>query len=260
MIAWSLAVLLRGIDVLLLFRRSRNFYIILIESFDVSKPFLVIIIYICIALALANNLLDIGNEDKSSLLERALVIFNESLSVPDIPEDDEAGQRYANWILILYLLLVSTIIGFNTLIAIIGDSFDKTQLESRYYDAVQKFALLNELNDIYMFWNRNATEQPEKVFIHIITYADTETTKRDWQGKMQNIKEVVVEESKTVKKQITEVKQEIEKQNAKIESVEQEIKQEIKQEIDGVKQEMNDRFDQIMKLLKNDETKENWKN
>ena len=151
MIAWSLAVLLRGIDVLLLFRRSRNFYIILIESFDVSKPFLVIIIYICIALALANNLLDIGNEDKSSLLERALIIFNESLSVPDIPEDDEAGLRYANWILILYLLLVSTIIGFNTLIAIIGDSFDKTQLESRYYDAVQKFALLNELNDVYMF-------------------------------------------------------------------------------------------------------------
>ena len=175
MIAWSLAVLLRGIDVLLLFRRSRNFYIILIESFDVSKPFLVIIIYICVALALANNLLAIGNEDKSSLFERALIIFTESLTGPDIPEDDEAGLRYANWILILLLLLVSSIIGFNTVIASIGDTFDKILVESAFYDAVQKFALLNELNDVYRFLNRKGTEAAEKVFIHIITYAETET-------------------------------------------------------------------------------------
>ena len=197
MIAWSLAVLLRGIDVLLLFRRSRNFYIILIESFDVSKPFLVIIIYICVALALANNLLAIGNEDKSSLFERALIIFTESLTGPDIPEDDEAGLRYANWILILLLLLVSSTIGFNTLIAIIGDTFDKILVESAFYDAVQKFALLNELNDVYMFWNRNATEEPERVFIHIIRYAEDEN-KRDWQGKMQNIREVVLDGVKSI--------------------------------------------------------------
>ena len=75
MIAWSLAVLLRGIDVLLLFQRSRNFYTILIESFAESKPFLVIICYICIAFALAKNMIEIGNEEKTVLIERFLIIF-----------------------------------------------------------------------------------------------------------------------------------------------------------------------------------------
>ena len=88
-----------------------------------------------------------------------------------------------------------------------------------------------------MFKNRNATEEPEKVFIHIIRYADNET-KKDWQGKMQNIREVVVEESKSIKK---EIKQEIEKQNAKIESKIESIEQKI---------------DQMMNLLKKWETAE----
>ena len=107
------------------------------------------------------------------------------------------------------LLLVSNTIGFNTLIAITSDVFDKTQLENAFYDARQKFALLNELNDIYMFWIRDATEEPERVFIHIITYADTETIKRDWQGKMQNIREVVVDGVKSIKDKM-------DKQNAKV--------------------------------------------
>ena len=85
---------------------------------------------------------------------------------------------------------------------------------------MQKFAILNELNDIYMFKNRNATEEPERVFIHIIRYADNET-KKDWQGKMQNIREVVVDGVKSIKDKM-------EKQNAKIESVEQEMSDQLK--------------------------------
>ena len=127
-----------------------------------------IIIYICFALALANNLLDIGNEDKDNIFERALIIFRDSLAGPDPPADgDDEGLRYAYWFLIFLLLLISTTIGFNLLIAIISDVFDKIQLERSYYDAVQKFSLLNELNDIYMFgnyiymfWSKNAIEEP----------------------------------------------------------------------------------------------------
>ena len=96
---------------------------------------------------------------------------------------------------------------------------------------------MSELNDIYMFKNRNATEEPERVFIHIIRYADNET-KKDWQGKMQNIREVVVEESKSIKK-------EMEKQNAKIESVEQKMEKQ-NAKIESIEQ----KIDQMMNLLK----------
>ena len=101
MIFYAFAVLLRGIDILLMFPKSRRFYVILIESFKDSRPFLIIIIYICSALALANNLLEIGDKDKTMLLEAALIIFQDSLggfSHPDEDEIKDVGLRFARWI------------------------------------------------------------------------------------------------------------------------------------------------------------------
>ena len=47
MIFWSVTVLVRGLDTFLLFEGTRNFYVILLESFNDSKKFLIIVLYIC---------------------------------------------------------------------------------------------------------------------------------------------------------------------------------------------------------------------
>ena len=112
-------------------------------------------------------------------------ILSKIQSTRDAEQDSENKNdgrlRFAQWIIFFQFLLIANIVAFNSLIAIIADTFDKIQSESAYYDAVQKFALLNELNNIYMFKNRiYATEEPEKVFIHIIKYADNETAEKDW--------------------------------------------------------------------------------
>ena len=140
-------------------------------------------------------------------------------SYPNPEEISDNGLRSARWTLFILLLLVSNIIGFNSLIAVIGDSYDRVQTESAFYDAEQKFALLNELNDVYMFKNRNATEEPEKVFIHIIRYAEYETPSKDWQGKMQNMREVVVERTQAVMDKMDKQNTQIEKQNVQIKEI-----------------------------------------
>ena len=69
MILWTLAVLVRGINLTLMFTGTRKFYVILMESFKDAIPFLSMIVYICAALALANSMLLIGEEKTTSLFE-----------------------------------------------------------------------------------------------------------------------------------------------------------------------------------------------
>lgn len=54
---WGFTVLLRGLDLFLLFERVRNFYVILMESWKDSKPFLILVFYICFVFALVTALL-----------------------------------------------------------------------------------------------------------------------------------------------------------------------------------------------------------
>ena len=75
MMIWSFAVLLRGLDIFLLFEKVRNFYVILMESWKDSKPFLILVIYICFVFGLTNSLLQIGDLDKIILPELMLIAF-----------------------------------------------------------------------------------------------------------------------------------------------------------------------------------------
>ena len=87
---------------------------------------------------------------------------------------------------------MTNIIGVNSLIAIIGDSYDKTQTDQAFYDAVQKFGVLTELNYIYMFLKRNSKEPPKFDYIHVISYdEDFTNNKKAWLGRIENMREVV---------------------------------------------------------------------
>lgn len=58
---WSLAVLLRTMDIFVLFSRLRKFYVILIESFNDAVPFLYLVLYICFVFAIVSSFTQIGD-------------------------------------------------------------------------------------------------------------------------------------------------------------------------------------------------------
>ena len=127
------------------------------------------------------------------MLELILTVFKDSLGGFSAPEKDtikDLGERFVYWVLLILLLIASAIIGFNSLIAIIGDSYERVQSEKAFFDAVQKFAILNELNDIYLFFNMFRTIEPDPRFVHIVKYADTSAQNVEWLGRIQNIKEI----------------------------------------------------------------------
>ena len=75
MIAWALTILLRFMDIFLLFSKTMSLYVILIESFKDSQAFLIIVAYICFFFALISSLLVIGDEDKLNLAEQTFMVF-----------------------------------------------------------------------------------------------------------------------------------------------------------------------------------------
>ena len=67
---------------------------------------------------------------------------------------EEAWERMPAWLNFVNLQLVTGIVALNTLIAIMGDSFDDVYSNYDKFDCKTKVELLLELNDIY-FWNRS---------------------------------------------------------------------------------------------------------
>ena len=140
--------------------------------------------------------------------------------------------RYQSHLNDTLLLIASNIIGFSSLIAVIGDSFERVQVDKAFYDAVQKFIILNELNDTYLFLNRNKEIKADPRFVHIVKYAGDSVQNMEWHGRIQNIKEIVQTEVKSIKKEVAGVKQEIEGVKQEIEKQNAEMKQEMEQEIE----------------------------
>lgn len=112
----------------------------------------------------------------------------------------------AQWVNFLLLLGITNIIGINSLIAIIGDSYEKVQSDRGFYESIYKFDLLSELNDFYLFLYRNRRREANFVYVHIIRYDDSSVSKKEWKGRIQSMKDHVLDNSNALK---AEVKQEI---------------------------------------------------
>ena len=130
-------------------------------------------------------------------------------SAPDKDTFKDLGVRYVFWTLFTLLLIASNIIGFNSLIAVIGDSYERVQVDKAFYDAVQKFKVLRELNDNYLFLNRNKEIKADPRFVHIVKYAGDSVHNMEWQGRIQNIKEIVQTEVKSINNKVDDVKKEV---------------------------------------------------
>ena len=154
-------------------------------------------------------------------------------SAPDKDTFKDLGVRYVFWTLFTLLLIASNIIGFNSLIAVIGDSYERVQVDKAFYDAVQKFKVLRELNDNYLFLNRNKEIKADPRFVHIVKYAGDSVHNMEWHGRIQNIKEIVNVSEKSINKKIDAVKSEVAAVNNKIDDVKSEVA-DVKKRIDSI--------------------------
>ena len=234
MMFWSFAVLIRGLDVFLLFESVRNYYVILVESFKDSKFFLIIVAYICYVFGLVKSVLSIGAQDKDNLLEMVLNVFGESLGGFEAPSKEtieDIGIRNVFWVHFTLLLIFSMIIGSNSLIAIIGDSYERVQVDKSFYDAVQKNKMLRELNDNFLLLNKIKETKSDPRFVHIVKYADHSVQNKEGHGRIENIQEIINAKvdacEKSIKKDVADVNNKVKKEVADVKEVADAIKREV---------------------------------
>jgi hypothetical protein len=96
---------------------------------------------------LISKLLDLSSPGKT-LIERSLIVFTDTLGGSGFPEngDDEPEDEYDGkfnkrvplWIHYLGVMIFTNFVTLNTLIAIIGDAYDKVMSDLQRYEAETK--------------------------------------------------------------------------------------------------------------------------
>ena len=176
LIIWSLSAAIQAFGFFMLFKKYRNLYVLITESIKDSNEFMVILAYICMTFAFIGQLMVMGVINSThdlSLVEYSLGVFLEALGDFERPTVENTPQPYFRfnvWIMFLLLQMITNVVALNTLIAIIGDSYERVQNDRESYDALQRVELLDELNDFYMLFKR---AERRLVYLNVVSYASS---------------------------------------------------------------------------------------
>lgn len=160
--------------------------------------------YVFAIISQFQSLLD--GEVSTYLVERMGLVFVDSLGGFDTPE-----SHLVAWAIFLLLQIITNIVVLNTLIAILGDSYDNVQNEQVAYDTKQKIELLSEMNDFLKGFSKAGTEEDKK-YIIIVRYYDKNAGAAQWEGKIKMI-------TKEIKSQGTLNEQRFKKMNSRFDMV-----------------------------------------
>lgn len=82
------------------------------------------------------------------------------------------------------MMIYINLIGLNSLIALLGDSYGKVQSNFDMYDIVLRLGLLIDLHQSYYFGRLNK----DMKFIHFIQYEDhSSSSAAEWEGQIKRI-------------------------------------------------------------------------
>ena len=197
-------------------------------------------------------------ENDMMLIEYGLGVFLEALGDFERPSIENTPQpliRFNVWIMFLLLQMITNVVALNTLIAIIGDSYERVQNDRESYDALQRIELLDELNDFYVLFNR---AERRLVFLNVVSYSTRgEDENNEWGGRLKII-------TKTLESSIARVRTEVAGVKSEIATIKTEIKSDnvattatIKSEISEIKRQNARIEEQLSKLLaKEDQRKD----
>ena len=131
----------------------------------------------------------------------------------------------------IMLQIITNIIVLNTLIAILGNSYDIVMNEQNAYDMRLKIDLLLELNEILM---RKANESLAEQYIIIVRYFEKGQANTQWEGKIKMITRQIKSQGDEiiakVKSADETTKAKIEDNKKLIEEIKKDIAEKIKQE------------------------------
>lgn len=114
-------------------------------------------------------------------------MFSDILGGFDAPgtgEDYEPGK----WLIFIFSMTYLMVIALNSLIAILGDSFDKVQSDLRSYDCLQKIELLIEFNLKFPQYR----ESVDMKYIQVIKYLEQGSGETNaWEGKIKKVDKMI---------------------------------------------------------------------
>lgn len=172
MILWVFVIAIRSSEVLLLNTKFRKLYVILVQSTNDMIPFSVIFFYMIFSIALISrtkamnkpSVTDWGfSEDMGSVLGSGLS-FGDS---PLANFGTKSGIEYGEWVLFVLSVFIMNILILNSLIAILGDSYEKVQQDNKLYESQQKMPLLKNINTLFSLCN---SKKGKRKYIHLFTY------------------------------------------------------------------------------------------
>lgn len=198
-VTWVMVLLsfLRGLTGFRAFDETRNYLRLIFKSTKESLSFLLIFFYSTLAFGFLNYSSIIDPSEAGAFQIVWLSPFELSMGSGNL-ENDSA-------IYYLYFMLASTlnvIIMLNLLISILGDSFERFQLEVLELDNLEMLKIILEI-ELMMFWKR-----AQNVYQHLqLCEAYFTNVEDDWQGKVKAIEkslEKYANETKDSFKQISE--------------------------------------------------------
>jgi fluoride ion exporter CrcB/FEX len=177
------------------FRASNltRYYIRLIfESLKDVSSFLLIFIYA----TLSYGLLNITMKDEDEYQDKSIeyILWRNSFGLGfgnGISTFSDFNLEYVTYVL---AVILNVVLMLNMIISIFGDSFDKFQLLSNYYNYKEMTEVILELENIFSFLNRSS----ESKYIHTVI---NPYIKEDdvWKGRVVENKELLDNTSKEIK-------------------------------------------------------------
>jgi hypothetical protein len=134
-LVWTTSVVYRGTHIFKLFDRTRELYSIIEVSVQDSLSFMMLVGFLIFSFGLIRSMLDFPNNHDMSY--EFGMMFSDILGGFDAPGTGDEYQP-GKWVAFCLSLTYIMVIAMNSLIAILGDSFDKVQSDLRSYDSLQK--------------------------------------------------------------------------------------------------------------------------
>lgn len=128
-VLWIFTICIRATDLFSIMDQTRQLFSIVKVSVRDVVPFMIITIYILYVFGAIKQFQALINGDESmTLLEQTGTALSETLGGFDTPEvgDDKVVGA---WLIFIMLQIVTNIIVLNTLIAILGDTYDNVMTE-----------------------------------------------------------------------------------------------------------------------------------
>ena len=171
--------------------------------------------------------------------EKILIVFADSIGgvFPDPGPMEEIRERIPEYLIATTLAITVTLIALNTLIAIMGDSFDFVYSNFVTFDYRIRVQLLLNLNEIY-FWNR-VEKAGQKVYLVVVQYVTQKGLESsEWAGKMKSIHQAIKSNVARAEKNIRN----------ELAGVQKNIAEVIKENAD-IRKVLGDKIDKLMEML-----------